>query len=80
MYLPNFAMYLPNFAMYLPNFAMYLPNFVMYLPNLVWTSYTNVRKNLTSPYTNMYIDCSMKSIASYMFRPPIVAIFRGVFS
>ena len=33
----------------------------------------------TSAYTNMYIYCIIKSVASYMFRPPIVAIFRNVF-
>jgi hypothetical protein len=27
----------------------------------------------------MYIYCSISSVASYMFRPPIVAIFREVF-
>jgi len=29
-------------------------------------------------YTNMYIDCSISSVAPYMFRPPIVVIFREV--
>jgi len=33
----------------------------------------------TSAYTEMYIYCIINSLASYMFRSPVVAIFREVF-
>jgi hypothetical protein len=33
----------------------------------------------TSAYTNKYIYSIVNSVASYMFRPPAVAIFREVF-